>query len=54
MSAPPLLEDGNFMQEEYRTIRFNLEKRRQILLAKSSESPAMPSGDDAAHGDSLA
>ena len=54
MSARPLLlEDGNFMQEEYRTIRSNLEKRRQILLAKSSESPAMPSSDDAAHGDSL-
>ena len=41
------------MQEEYSTIRANLDKRRQGLLAKSSETHAMPSSEDASHGDSL-
>jgi DnaK suppressor protein len=47
------LQDGNFMQEEYATIRANLQKRRQALLEKSSEAQPMPSSQDAAHGDSL-
>ncbi len=41
------------MQEEFATIRDDLEKRRQGLLAKSSESPPMPSSQEASHGDSL-
>ena len=41
------------MQEEYTSIRSNLEARRQAILAKGSEAPAMPSSQQASHGDSL-
>jgi DnaK suppressor protein len=41
------------MQEEFSTIRANLEKRRQSILAKIAESKAPETGDDVMRGDSL-
>ena len=41
------------MQEEYSTIRANLEQRRQTLLNKSAEADPLPPSSDVTHGDSL-
>lgn len=41
------------MQEEFRTIRANLEKRRQAILDKSLEAQPLPPGHEITHGDSL-
>jgi DnaK suppressor protein len=41
------------MREEFRTIRANLEKRRQAILAKIADSRLPQSGEDITRGDSL-
>jgi DnaK suppressor protein len=46
-------EDGNLMRKEFRTIRANLEKRRQAMLAKIADARLPQTGDDVTHGDSL-
>ncbi len=42
------------MKEEFKTIRANLQKRRQAILLKlSEEHPLLQTSDDVTHGDSL-
>ena len=41
------------MQEEFYTIRTDLEKRRQSILAKIDDTNVPQSGEDVVHGDSL-
>lgn len=41
------------MQEEFSTIRANLEQRRQSILAKIAEAKAPEANDDVMRGDSL-
>jgi len=46
-------EDGHFTREEFKTIRANLQKRRQVILSKISEEPPLQGSDDITRGDSL-
>ena len=41
------------MKEEFKTIRANLEKRREVILSKISEEPPLQGSDDITRGDSL-
>ena len=41
------------MREEFKTIRANLQKRRQVILSKISEESPLPGSDDITRGDSL-
>ena len=41
------------MREEFKTIRANLQKRRQVILSKISEEPPLQGSDDITRGDSL-
>ncbi len=41
------------MQEEFSTIRANLEQRYQSILGKISEAQSPETGEDVTHGDSL-
>ncbi len=41
------------MKEEFKTIRANLQKRRQVILSKISEEPPLQGSDDITRGDSL-
>src|ERR687885_169552 len=46
-------EDGHFMREEFKAIRANLQKRREVILSKISEEPPLQGSDDITRGDSL-
>jgi len=41
------------MREEFKAIRTNLQKRRQVILSKVSEEPPLQGSDDITRGDSL-
>ena len=41
------------MREEFKAIRANLQKRREVILAKISEEPPLQGSDDITRGDSL-
>lgn len=41
------------MREEYRAIKLNLQKRRQVMLSKISEESPLQGSDDVTRGDSL-